>query len=82
MEARWQRPCFTWEARGYGSPPPLARLIAAAAERSQIIVVSHAAGLVSALDREADCRQIVLEKQLSETIVQDQAPPAWAWPSR
>jgi len=61
---------------------PLARLIAAAAERSQIIVVSHAFGLVSALDREADSRQIVLEKQLSETIVQDQTPPAWAWPSR
>ena len=29
--------------------PPLARLIARASEKSQIIVVSHAAGLVSAL---------------------------------
>ncbi|ABD09034.1 conserved hypothetical protein [Rhodopseudomonas palustris HaA2] len=61
---------------------PLARLIAAAAERSQIIVVSHAPGLVSALDRTADSRRIVLEKQLSETLVQDDTPPAWAWPSR
>jgi predicted ATPase len=62
--------------------PSLARLIAAASKRSQIVVVSHASPLVSALDAEAGSRQIVLEKQLGETLVQDHAPPPWVWPSR
>ena len=62
--------------------PPLARLIAQASKRSQMIVVSHAPILVSALDAEANSRQIVLEKQLGETIVQDGLPPDWTWPSR
>jgi predicted ATPase len=61
---------------------PLARLIAAAAERSQVIVVSHAFGLVSALDRAADSRRIVLAKELSETLVPDETPPDWTWPTR
>jgi predicted ATPase len=61
---------------------PLARLITQASKRSQAVVVSHAAALVSALDADADCRQIVLEKQLGETIVRDGMPPAWTWPSR
>lgn len=62
--------------------PPLARLIAAAATRSQIVVVSHADGLVSALRREADSREIVLEKELSETLVRDGERPSWNWPAR
>ena len=62
--------------------PPLARLIAQASKRSQAVVVSHAAALVSALDAHADCRQIVLEKHLGETIVRDGTPPGWTWPSR
>ena len=62
--------------------PPLARLIAQASKRSQVVVVSHASALVSALDAEADSRQIVLEKQLGETIVADHTPPDWTWPSR
>ena len=49
--------------------PPLARLIAQAAQRSQIVVVSHAVGLVSALAAATQARQIVLEKQLGETVV-------------
>jgi predicted ATPase len=61
---------------------PLARLIAAAAIRSQIVVVSHADGLVSALRREADSREIVLEKELSETLVRDGERPSWNWPAR
>ncbi|WP_114357816.1 MULTISPECIES: AAA family ATPase [Rhodopseudomonas] len=61
---------------------PLARLIAAAATRSQIVVVSHADGLVSALRREADSREIVLEKELSETLVRDGERPSWNWPAR
>jgi predicted ATPase len=60
---------------------PLARLIAAAATRSQIIVVSHAANLVTALRREGG-RELLLEKQLSETVVTENEAPAWTWPSR
>ena len=62
--------------------PPLARLIAKAARQSQVIVVSHAQMLVSELAAEADSQQIVLEKQLSETIVKDGVAPNWTWPSR
>jgi predicted ATPase len=62
--------------------PPLARLIAAASKRSQIVLVSHASSLVSALDAVAGSRQIVLEKHLGETLVRDHAPPPWTWPSR
>jgi predicted ATPase len=60
----------------------LARLIAQAAKRSQIVVVSHALALVSELEAAADARQIVLEKQLGETLVQGDQRPAWTWPSR
>ncbi len=62
--------------------PPLARLIAQAAKRSQIVVVSHAMALVSELAAATDARQIVLEKQLGETLVQGDQKPAWTWPSR
>jgi predicted ATPase len=61
--------------------PPLARLIAKASERSQIVVVSHAAGLVSGLES-ASAQRIMLEKQLGETIVQGDERPAWNWPNR
>jgi predicted ATPase len=60
---------------------PLARLIAQAAKRSQIVVVSHAVALVSAL-ADADARQIVLEKKLGETLVEGGETPAWSWPPR
>jgi len=62
--------------------PSLARLIVQASKQCQVIVVSHAAALVSALDAEADSRQIVLEKTLGETSVQDDTAPNWTWPSR
>jgi predicted ATPase len=62
--------------------PPLARLIAQASAQSQVVVVSHAASLVGALDADANCRRIVLEKQLGETIVEDSVPPDWTWPTR
>jgi predicted ATPase len=61
---------------------PLARLIAQASERSQVVVVTHAATLVSALDAAPDVRQIVLEKELGETLIRDDERPAWTWPSR
>jgi predicted ATPase len=62
--------------------PALARLIAQAAQRAQIIVVSHAAPLVSALAQDSQVRQIVLEKQLGETLVQPDERPSWTWPTR
>jgi len=62
--------------------PPLARLIAQASERSQVVVVSHAAGLLSELAGLGSARQIVLEKELGETLVQDDDRPAWNWPTR
>lgn len=61
--------------------PALARLIARAARRSQIIVVSHAAGLVEALGAQSGCNRIVLRKELGETL-SDAEPPPWAWPTR
>ena len=48
---------------------PLARLIARAAKRSQIIVVSHASAFVSDLEEAPDTRRIVLEKHIGETLV-------------
>jgi predicted ATPase len=62
--------------------PPLARLIARASERAQVIVVSHAATLLSELEVTAKVQRIVLEKEFGETLVHDNEPPAWAWPSR
>ena len=47
--------------------PPLARLIARAATRTQVFVVSHADGLISNLSQQQECRWIRLEKQLSAT---------------
>jgi predicted ATPase len=61
--------------------PPLGRLIAQTAKRSQIVVVSHAVALVAALEA-ADARQIILEKRLGETLVAGDAAPAWSWPPR
>jgi predicted ATPase len=61
--------------------PPLARLIAQASRQSQIIIVSHAQSLVSAL-QEAGAKRIVLEKELGETVVPDEERPVWNWPSR
>jgi predicted ATPase len=61
---------------------PLARLIAQAARRTQVIVVSHAAPLVSALAEDPQAQQILLEKQLGETLIQPDERPSWAWPTR
>ena len=62
--------------------PPLARLIAQAAKRSQLVVVSHAWALVSWLAGAGGARQIVLDKQLGETLVQGDERPTWTWPAR
>ena len=62
--------------------PPLSRLINQAAERSQIIVVSHAERLIKALSGTTDCNLLTLQKELGETIVAGAEQPAWAWPTR
>lgn len=61
---------------------PLSRLIARAAEHSQVVVVTHAEPLASALADLAGSSIYRLHKNLGETIIKDQEPPAWAWPQR
>jgi predicted ATPase len=65
---------------------PLARLITAAAKRTQIVVVTHSAALVDALSAEApDAVQHELVKELGETRVADQGlltRPTWDWGCR
>jgi predicted ATPase len=63
--------------------PSLARLIARAAEASQVIVVSHAARLVAALERDARSLPVVLERRLGATALADELDlPPWKWPVR
>lgn len=62
---------------------PLARLIATAAERTQIMVVSHSAALARELGPAA--HGVTLVKDLGETFVDGQGlltTPAWNWGSR
>jgi predicted ATPase len=69
--------------------PPLARLIAAASERAQVIVVSHAPPLIETLQQVAGCKRLNLEKSFGETILSDDSledprlrRPRWQWPAR
>lgn len=65
--------------------PALARLIAHAAQRSQVWVVSHASRLIAALEEDPHCNAIRLEKQLSQTGIVGQGMldvPTWHWPQR
>lgn len=65
--------------------PALSRLIARAAERSQVLVVSHASRLIGALQERPECHSIVLEKEFSETKLSGSdklSGPVWHWPSR
>lgn len=60
---------------------PLARLVTRAAQRTQIVVVSHSAAFTEAIEVEP----VVLEKDLGETRVQGQGmltTPSWEWGSR
>ena len=64
---------------------PLARLVAQAAKRLQIIVVTHAPRLIAALVEQRGCHSIALEKELGETRVSGQRDvdlPVWNWPGR
>lgn len=65
--------------------PALARLITMAAKSSQVIVVSHNAALVRALEAEDICVPIQLEKTEGETVLRDAdllSQYGWKWPSR
>jgi predicted ATPase len=65
--------------------PALGRLIAGAAERSQVLVVTHAPKLISVLEKQTACNSVKLEKEFGETKIVgvgkfDQ--PVWRWASR
>ena len=62
--------------------PALARLIGRAAERSQIIAVSHAPRLIDELSKQRECHSIPLEKEFGETIVRERPAVTWHWPAR
>lgn len=65
--------------------PALGRLIAHAAGRSQVLVVSHAPRLIEVLQQQPECHWIVLEKQFGETRCLEQGEaraPKWQWASR
>ncbi len=65
--------------------PALARLVAQAASRTQVLVVSHSAPLIEAFGRLPGGQTIRLVKELGETRVEGlkelDAPP-WNWPPR
>jgi predicted ATPase len=63
--------------------PALARLIATAAARSQLVVVSHSAHLIASLDQKPECHLIELEKNFGETVLANlEEEPMWHWPGR
>ncbi len=62
--------------------PPLGRLIAAAALRSQVILVSHSALLIDGVDEAADTVRLPLRKAFGETIVEGTEAVSWTWPKR
>jgi predicted ATPase len=65
--------------------PALARLIAQAAKKSQLFVVTHSPKLIAALAEQAGCHSIHLEKSFGETVISGLAEkdmPSWNWPLR
>ena len=65
--------------------PALARLIIAASQRSQLIVVSHARLLIDFLTDAAECKRLHLEKSFGETVLSDATlfnRPGWQWAPR
>ncbi len=62
--------------------PALGRLIVKASERGQVLVVSHSAELVGALEAAGKVHRVQLEKALGETRILDHDAPPWDWPSR
>jgi predicted ATPase len=66
--------------------PALAALISTAAERAQVVVVTHARPLVRALEAVAgEIALLELEKDFGATVLAGQDMldrPAWHWPKR
>lgn len=65
--------------------PALARLIARAAERSQLIVVSHAPLLIEEMTKQSACHSILLTKEFGETKFFSGTAAenfCWHWPGR
>ena len=65
--------------------PALARLIAHAAVRTQLIVVSHSQPLIQALEQNRSCKRLHLEKSVGETVLAGATRfnmPRWEWPRR
>jgi predicted ATPase len=65
--------------------PALARLIAVASERIQLVVVSHSQPLIHSLEQNPKCRRLHLEKSFGETILAGATlfnTPKWEWPPR
>jgi predicted ATPase len=66
--------------------PPLAELIAQAARNTQLVVVSHSAPLIEALEKVAgELATVALVKEFGETTVLGQGRldrPSWHWPKR
>ncbi len=65
--------------------PALARLIARAAERTQVWVVSHSRQLVSALESDTVCNSIELGRPLGESEIvnrEEMEERPWDWPER
>jgi predicted ATPase len=65
--------------------PALARLIALASERTQLVVVSHSQPLIAVLEQNSKCRRLHLEKSFGETVLAGATlfnAPKWEWPSR
>ena len=63
--------------------PPLARLITAASERTQVWVVAHAEALIRALEDAPSCQVLRLEREQGATILPGQTAlqrAAWRWP--
>jgi predicted ATPase len=62
---------------------PLARLITAAAERTQVWVVAHAEALIQALEQTPGGQVLRLERELGATVLPGQTVlerAAWRWP--
>ena len=65
--------------------PALARLIIAAANETQIVVVSHAQSLIDVLTVESVCTRLHLVKAFGETTLEGSNlfnAPKWSWPAR
>ncbi|HUN83741.1 MAG TPA: AAA family ATPase [Terracidiphilus sp.] len=65
--------------------PAMARLIGKAAERTQLVIVSHSDVLIREVEQNSHCRRLHLEKSFGETTLAGATlfnRPKWEWPAR